>query len=238
MRLFTFAPIITSLVALGTMGVDASLEEAARVVARPWRVATRILLPAARPAVALGAIVVYALALSELGVPMFLRVDVFPAAVFARLGGVDHAPGEAFALALPVVPVALGLLWLERRFAGRRSFAVLGLRGTAREPLPLGRWRGAVSVVVWLVAVLSAAPIVALAIRAGAVVDVGAVFQWAGEAPLNGILAASLAAISLLGHHWRGEPPPATGATSPRAAIHGPRNGGSPTAGSALAQPR
>ena len=197
----TFAPIITSLVALGAMGVDASLEEAARVVARPWRVATRILVPAAWPAVALGAIIVYALALSELGVPMFLRVDVFPAAVFARLGGVDYAPGEAFALALPVVPVAVGLLWLERRFAGRRSFAVLGLRGAAREPLPLGRFRGAVSVAAWLVALLSAAPIVALSLRAGAGVEVGAVLQWAGQAPLNSILAASLAAssIALLG---------------------------------------
>ena len=90
----TFAPVVTSLVALGVVGVDASLEEAARVVARPWRVATRILLPAARPALVLSAIIVFALSLSELGVPMFLRVDVFPAAVFARLGGIDYAPAR------------------------------------------------------------------------------------------------------------------------------------------------
>src|SRR5690606_8108733 len=137
----TFAPIVTSLVALGVMGVDASLEEAARLVARPWRVATRILLPAASPAIALSAIVVFSLALSELGVPMFLRVDVFPGAVFARLGGVDYAPGEAFALALPLIPVAALLLLLERRFVGRRSYAVLGLRSGARAPLPLRRFR-------------------------------------------------------------------------------------------------
>src|SRR5207244_11384105 len=98
-------------------------------VARPWQVSTRILLPAARPAIALAAIVVFALALSELGVPMFLRVDVFPAAVFARLGGIEYAPGEAFVLVLPLVPIALFLLVLERRFVGARSFSVAGLRG-------------------------------------------------------------------------------------------------------------
>jgi iron(III) transport system permease protein len=80
-------PIVTSLTALGALGVDASLEEAARVVARPARVVLHILLPAARPAIAFALIVVFALSLSELGVPMFLRVEVFPAAVFARLGG-------------------------------------------------------------------------------------------------------------------------------------------------------
>ncbi|MBI5477851.1 MAG: ABC transporter permease subunit, partial [Deltaproteobacteria bacterium] len=127
-----FTPVVTSLVALGVLGVDASLEEAARVVASPWRVATRILLPAARPSLVLAAIVVFALALSELGVPMFLRVEVFPAAVFARLGGIDYAPGEAFALVLPLVPLALVLLALERRFVGPRSFAVGGVRGLAR----------------------------------------------------------------------------------------------------------
>lgn len=194
----TFAPIVTSLVAVGVMGVDASLEEAARLVARPWRVATRILLPAATPAVALSAIVVFALALSELGVPMFLRVDVFPAAVFARLGGVDYAPGEAFALALPLIPVALVLLALERRFVGRRSYAVLGLRGGARPLLPLGHFRGFATVVATTMAIISAAPLVALAIRAaGRGGGVGTVLEWARQAPWNGLISAAAAATGI-----------------------------------------
>jgi len=191
----TFAPVVTSLVALAVTGVDASLEEAARLVARPWKVATRILLPAAFPAIALGAVVVYALALSELGVPMFLRVDVFPASVFARLGGVDFAPGEAFALALPLVPVALALVAFERHFASRRSFAVLGMRGTARRPLPLGRWRVAATAMCVSLAVMSAAPIAALAIRAGGPGGgLGSVLDWARQAPINGLLAGGAAA--------------------------------------------
>ena len=189
----TFAPIVTSLVALAVTGVDASLEEAARVVARPWKVATRILLPAAASAVALGAVVVYALALSELGVPMFLRVEVFPTAVFARLGGVDFAPGEAFALTLPLVPVALMLVALERRFAARRSFAVLGLRGTARSPLPLGKWRGPAALACVAATAVSVAPIVALAVRSCAAPP-QSILEWAGQAPWNGLLAGVAAA--------------------------------------------
>jgi len=198
------APVATSLSSLGVMGVDASLEESARVVARPFRVATRILLPAAAPAIALSAIIVFALALSEVGVPMFLRVDVYAAAVFARLGGVDFAPGEALALTLPLVPAVLALLTLERRFAGGRSFAVLGLRGTPRSPLPLGRWRIPAFLACVAGAVVSAAPIAALAIRASSPQPPGAssaapdLFEWAREAPWNGLVAGAAAATGIM----------------------------------------
>ena len=65
--------------------MDGALEDAARVAAPPARVLLRIVLPAAAPAIALAALLIFTLALSELWVPMFLRVDAYPAAVFARL---------------------------------------------------------------------------------------------------------------------------------------------------------
>jgi len=123
----TFTPIVTILVALGLQALDPSLEEAARVAARPLRVVARILLPAAAPAIALAALTVFSLSLSELGVPMFLRVDTFPAAVFARLGGVDYAPGEAIALVLPLA----GLKATGR--VGQTNFGGLVVR-TREEP--------------------------------------------------------------------------------------------------------
>ncbi len=192
------APIVTLLVALGLWGADPGLEEAARTVAGPWRVATRILLPAAWPGIALGAIVVFALALSELGVPMFLRVDVYPAAVFARLGGIDYAPGEALALALPLIPIALLLLAAERRLSGRRSFAVLGLRTGSRNPLPLGRWRAAASAACWLVAAVSIAPLASLALRAQQGNGFAAVPDWIGNSLTNSLLAGGLAATGIV----------------------------------------
>jgi len=201
-----FAPVVTTLTALGILSVDASLEEAARTVARPWRVVTRILLPSALPAVAFAAIIVFALALSELGVPMFLGVDVYPAAVFARIGGVDYAPGEAFALALPLLAVALALVVAERRLVGNKALATLGLRGSQRQPIALGKWRFAASVAGWLAAALSVAPVLALTSKGVTGGGLAMLPLWIGDSPMNslvtGVLAATIiAALGLvIGH--------------------------------------
>src|SRR5438445_388274 len=67
-----FTPIVTALVALGVQAIDPSMEEAGRLSAPPWKVAFRIILPVTWPAAALGALLVFALSLSALGLPMFL----------------------------------------------------------------------------------------------------------------------------------------------------------------------
>jgi iron(III) transport system permease protein len=193
-----FAPIATSLVALGLQAADPALEEAARVVAGPVRTVTRILLPAAAPAWTLAAIVVFTLSFSELGVPLFLRVDTFPAAVFSRLAGVDYAPGEALALVLPLLPLALLVLAVERRLVGARSYAVLGLRSHRQDHLSLGRWRPAGSAALWLAALLSVAPIAALGWRAaagGGFLEIG---SWIGRAPWNSLSSSAAAATIIV----------------------------------------
>jgi iron(III) transport system permease protein len=196
-----FAPIATSVVALGLQALDPSLEDAARVAAGPMRAVIRILVPSATPAAALAAIVVFTLAFSELGVPMFLRVDVFPAAVFSRLGGVDYAPGEALALVLLLVPLALLLLAAERRLVGARSYAVLGLRSPRPERLGLGGWRTTTSLAMWLAALASVAPIAALARRAISGGGFAGLGGWISRAPGNSLFAAAVAAtvITALG---------------------------------------
>lgn len=194
-----FAPVITALVALGLWNLDPNLEEAARVVARPARVATGILLPAVWPSVAIAGILVFALAFSELGVPMFLRVDVYPAAVFSRLGGIDYDPGEAFLLALPLVPVAVAMVVLERRLFHKRPLDVLGLRHRSREPLPLGAWRGILSAACWGLALLALLPIAALAVRAGTGGGFAQIGRWVGGSLFNSLLGAGLAATAIVG---------------------------------------
>lgn len=193
-----FAPVVTALVLLGLRGADPALEEAARVAAGPWRVATRILLPAVRPNIVLGALVVFALAVSELGVPMFLRVDVYPAAVFARLGGIDYVPAEALALALPLLPIALLLLAAERRLCGRRSFATLGLRFDSGTSFILGRWRMLVSAGCGLTAMLSVAPIIALTYRARGDQGFAAVPDWIGNSLSNSLVSGGIAATGIV----------------------------------------
>jgi iron(III) transport system permease protein len=194
-----FTPIATSLVALGVQSVDPALEEAARVVAKPLRVVSRILVPAALPAWILAAIVIFTLSFSELGVPMFLRVDTFPTMVFSRLGGVDYSPGEALALVLPLVLLALLLLAVERRFVGTRSFAVFGLRSGRQDRLALGRWRPPANIGLCLAALLSAAPIAALAWRAASGNGVAEAGRWMGRAPWNSLSSSAVAATAIVG---------------------------------------
>ena len=195
----TFAPVVTALVALGLWNLDPSLEEAARVVARPARVATGILLPMGWPSIALAGILVFALSFSELGVPMFLRLEVYPAAVFSRLGGIDYDPGEAFLLALPLVLVALTMVALERWLFSRRPLDVLGLRNRSRQPLPLGAWGGTLSVACWGLTLLSLLPIAALAMRAGAGGGFAEIGRWVGRSLFNSLMGAGLAATGIVG---------------------------------------
>ncbi len=192
-----FTPIVTSLVALALQGIDPSLEEAARTVASPWRTATRVLLPITWPAAGLAGLVVFALSFSELGAPMFLRVQVYTAAVFARLGGIQYAPGEAFVLVLPLLAISTALLALERRLNSRRPTAVLGLRLSDRPTLRLERWRVPATAGCWLVSLLGILPIAALAFRAGRSGGFSAAAAWLGTSLQNSILPAAAASTVL-----------------------------------------
>jgi iron(III) transport system permease protein len=193
-----FAPLATALTALGAWGMDGALEDAARVAAPPARVLLRIVLPAAAPGISLAALLIFVLAVSELGVPVFLRVDAYPAAVFARLGGIEYAPGEAVALVLPLLGLALALLAVERRLVASRDYAVLGLRGAARSPLPLGRWRAAAAGGCAVAVVLAAAPLVALAVRAARGRGFAELPYWVGGSLGASVVAAAVAATAIL----------------------------------------
>src|SRR5207302_4482197 len=144
----------------------------------------------------LGALLVFALSLSELGVPMFLRIRAYPAAVFSRLGAIDYSPGEAAVLAMPLIAVALALLAVERRIGARRSFAVLGLRSEERAALNMGRFRWTATVICWAAAVASVLPIAGLARMAlrGGFAQIG---DWLGAGIGNSVVPAALAATLL-----------------------------------------
>jgi iron(III) transport system permease protein len=188
------APIVTALTALGIHALDPSLEEAGRIVARPVRVMARILVPAARAQIALAALTVFALSLGEIGVPMFLRVDVYPAAVFARLAGADFSPGEAAALSLPVAALAGVLTLGERRGLSSASAASLALRAPSREPLDVGPLAFALAIGGGLLSVL---PLIALAAHgAPALLSVS---DWIGSTVANSlVVSSSSAAIATL----------------------------------------
>jgi iron(III) transport system permease protein len=187
-----FVPIVSALTALGIAGVDESLEEAGRVTVGRFRTAAQVLVPCAAPAISLAALVVFALTFSELGVPMFLGVDVYPTVVFARLGGMDFAPGEAAVLMLPLVAVALALAGLERRFAGRRALAAIA--DIRRSHRPLFSFEVSLLVALVLAAVTSLAPIAALLFATELGDGSAEVLRWIGETPWNSLRSSAVAA--------------------------------------------
>jgi iron(III) transport system permease protein len=181
------APIITASAWLGIGSVDASLEEAGLIVAPPLVVLRRIMVPAAWPAITMGGLLVFVLAFGELAVPMFLRVDSYSAAVFSRLGGIDYAPGEAAVLVLPLIPIAVLLFALERRFLAPRLGAVAGR--SERAPLRFANER-------WIGALVSAAALLPVVSIAGlcARADFTASIRWIGPSVGNSVLAGGTAA--------------------------------------------
>jgi iron(III) transport system permease protein len=197
------SPIVTLLVVLGVRGADSRLVDAARIAAPPGLVARRVLLPLSVPALSLAALVTFALAFSELGVPMFLRVKVYPEAVFSRLGGMNPLPGEAAILALPMLFLSLALLGGERWLGRRRSAASLSWR-SPESTLPLGRWRSLVGAAVWAFIALSLLPIAALGIRGAPAL--GGIGDWIGDSGVNsllvGVCTASVGAALALTAGW------------------------------------
>jgi iron(III) transport system permease protein len=100
---------------------------------------------------------------------------------------------------LPLVPLAILLLVLERRFVGSRSYAVLGLRSRDQDRLALGRWRTAASLALWGMAFLALAPIVALGWQAFSGGGLARVGSWLGSAPWTSLASSSVAATVIVG---------------------------------------
>lgn len=121
------------------------LEEAARI-AGAGRVAVLrdVTLPLARPAILGGFILAFLETLVLFGAPAMLALPARFHVMTTQLWAFFHYPPKvevAAAYALPLLLVAVGLLWAQRRLLGRRSFTTVGGRAAAARPVALGRWR-------------------------------------------------------------------------------------------------
>ena len=194
----TFVPIQMLLVMAYLHSVDQRLEEAARLVTSWGAVLQKVTLPLILPAILLGGTLVFLLTLGELGVPTFLRFDVFAVESLTQFAAFLN-PGAATAAAVPLVLVTLFLLLTEWRLFGPR---VLPFRMTApvdpSEPIRLQQFRAplllAVSILCLLLVLL---PLLGLAARAGSLGVYSEAFQLAGESLLRSIAYADAGATAL-----------------------------------------
>lgn len=160
----SFYPLAMLAAEAAARRVDASLEEAALLVAAPRRVLWRVTLPLIAPSVAAAALIIFVLALSEFGVPGLLRVPVFTTEVFTAFSAL-YDFGAATALAVPLLALALMAGITARFMIGERL--LVGRRGARnRSPLSLNSRRAGLAVTIAL-ALFVLLPIAALVLETG-----------------------------------------------------------------------
>lgn len=134
---WALAPVVTLLAGAALRGIDPARVEAGRLARGGVATTLGIELPLALPGIGAAALLVFVLAAGEVAVPQLLRVPVYPTVVFARMADLSFQPGEALALAVPVIAlavlVAAGLHLLDRqgrRARGQRHHPALGASGS------------------------------------------------------------------------------------------------------------
>jgi iron(III) transport system permease protein len=193
----SFYPLAMLATEVAARRVEASLEEAALLVARPRRVVLRITLPLIAPHIAAAALIIFVLALAEFGVPGLLRVNVFTTEVFTAFAAL-YDFGAATALAVPLLLITLIIGFSVRIIIGDR---LLATRRGSRLGLPwkLGRWRPAVMLgLLVLLAFCVLMPLLGLALEAGRFSSIIAATREAGVSIINSLLLSSIGATLIV----------------------------------------
>lgn len=141
LTLFSYPYLFLSIRA-GLQMLDPALEEASRSLGRSaWQSFRRITLPALRPAIVSGALLVALYALSDFGAVSLLRYPSFTRVIYIQYQS-SFDRSQAAVLGLVLVVLTLGLLVAAQKVQGTRSYHRAGT-GTARRArlVPLGHWR-------------------------------------------------------------------------------------------------
>jgi iron(III) transport system permease protein len=187
-------PYVFLLASAALRTLDPALEEAARGLGHGrLTVFHRITLPALRPSIGAGALLVALYVLSDFGAVSLMQYDALTRAIFLQYRALlDRAPAAVLALVLVALAAVVLLLELRARRGARYYRAS---PGSVRPALlvPLGRWRWPAlafcSTVVGVFLVLPVAVLVYWSARAE-----GIDFAWA-EA-LNSLFVSALAAAA------------------------------------------
>lgn len=140
LTLFTF-PYVYLLSAAAFRSLHASLEEAARTFGRtPLQTLFQVTLPALRPGLAAGALLVALDILAEYGTVALLRYETFSSAIFIQLSG-RYDRAAASVLSGILVALAMVILWGELRLQGQARFTQLESNWRPAPPISLGKWR-------------------------------------------------------------------------------------------------
>ncbi|RPI23232.1 MAG: iron ABC transporter permease [Chloroflexota bacterium] len=140
LTLFTY-PYVYLLSGAAFRSLHASLEEAARVFGRnAWQTLWQVTLPALRPGLLAGALLVALDILAEYGTVALLRYETFSSAIFVQLSG-RYDRSAASVLSGVLVCLAILILWGELRLQGQARYTQIESNWRPSPLLPLGKWR-------------------------------------------------------------------------------------------------
>jgi iron(III) transport system permease protein len=140
LTLFTY-PYVYLLSAAAFRSLHASLEEAARTLGRsPFQTLFQVTLPALRPGLAAGALLVALDILAEYGTVALLRYETFSSAIFVQLSG-RYDRSAASILSGILVALAILILWSELRLQGQARFTQMESNWRPAPLTILGKWR-------------------------------------------------------------------------------------------------
>lgn len=169
----THVPHVFIYVSAALRGLDPAVEEAARVTgAGPWKIAFTVSLPLVRPAILFSGSLVFLLGFELFGLPLVLGD---PAGLLVlttylyKLTNLLGVPSYQLmaVVAISIVAVTFPLVYFQRRMIGAAArYAVIGGKGRAFRPLPLGRlrWPMLAIVIAWLLSVV-VLPLAGIALR-------------------------------------------------------------------------
>jgi iron(III) transport system permease protein len=169
--------------------IDPSVEEAARVAgAGPWRIAGTVSLPLVLPSILFSTSLIFLLGFELFGLPLVLGDPAGLLVLTTYLYKLTNLLGVPSyhlmaVVALTIVALTFPLVYMQRRLlrtAGR--FAVIGGKGQAFRPLPLGalRWPAVLIVLLWLL-VTVLLPLIGVTLRS-------LVSQWGEGVKLTDVL--------------------------------------------------
>jgi len=140
LSLFTF-PYVYLLSGAAFRSLHASLEEASRVFGRTrWGTFWSVTLPALRPGLLAGALLVALDILAEYGTVALLRYETFSSAIFVQLSG-RYDRSAASILSGVLVSMAVIILWAELRIQGQRRFTQMESSWRPAPLTNLAKWR-------------------------------------------------------------------------------------------------
>lgn len=194
----TFLPIVMLLTIAFLKTVDPRLEEAGRLFARWPYVIRRITIPSIYHGVLLGAMLVFLITMGELGVPTFLRFDVFPVESFVQFSAFYNF-GAGTAAAIPLVVITFLFLVLERVFLREKTQILRPVPdGEKQLTIPLGFFRIPLFMLVGLFALLIViAPFLVLLLQSLSVTAYAEAITKAGDSMLRSLSYAAIGATAL-----------------------------------------